>query len=168
MKHAIGEINEWNQQRFVQMLGEVFERSPWVAEQAWHARPFESVGQLHAAMLRVVKHSSDDSILGLLKAHPDLATRLEISEYSVGEQQGAGLDRLTAQEYEWFSRYNRAYKEKFGFPFIFAVAGKSKDEVIAEMKRRIANDASAERDSAMKEIGRITRIRLHRLIKHTK
>jgi len=164
MSFTMDEINAMDRARFTETLGAVFERSPWVAEQAWSAGPFRSRDELLAAMKRQVESSADGVKLALFRAHPDLATRLKVTEWSADEQRGAGLDRLSPEEFRSFDRLNRAYKEKFGFPFIMAVAGQTKERIAAAMERRIANDPAAEWRQALAEVLRIAEIRLCRMI----
>ncbi len=109
----------------METLGWVFEDSPWVAERAWAQRPFASREELHAAMTAEVECATHDEQLALLRAHPDLGARASMSAASAGEQAGAGLDRLTPEEFETLQQFNAAYREKFGFPFLYAVKGSS-------------------------------------------
>lgn len=161
---TIAHINGLNEARFTELLGPVFEHSPWVAGRAWSKGPFRSLTHLHETMLRQVEEASLDEALALLRAHPDLATRLRITALSAEEQQGAGLDALTPEEYDDFNAMNRAYTEKFGFPFILAVAGRTKEDVAEAMRLRIAGDPASERRRALAEIARITELRLGRII----
>jgi 2-oxo-4-hydroxy-4-carboxy-5-ureidoimidazoline decarboxylase len=160
----MADLDAMDRTRFAEALGAVFEHSPWVAERAWLARPFRSRDELLAAMSREVERCGREAQLALLRAHPDLATRLQVTEWSAGEQRGAGLDRLTPEEFRWFDERNRAYKEKFGFPFILAVAGKTKEDVAAAMERRLGNDRETEWRQALAEVLRIAAVRLERLI----
>jgi len=164
MRLTMAALDAMDQTRFTEALGAVFEHSPWVAERAWLARPFRSRGELLAAMSREVERCGRDAQLALLRAHPDLATRLQVTEWSAGEQRGAGLDRLTPEEFRWFDERNRAYKEKFGFPFILAVAGKTKEDIAAAMERRLGNDRETEWHQALAEVLKIAAVRLDRLI----
>jgi 2-oxo-4-hydroxy-4-carboxy-5-ureidoimidazoline decarboxylase len=167
MSVRLRELGEMNRREFTERLGGVFEHSPWVAEEAWASRPFASLDELHDAMMAAVRNASDDKVLALIRAHPDLATRLGIASltaFSAKEQQGAGLDRLTPEEFETFSALNKAYTEKFGFPFIFAVRGKGKDYILAAMKERVYRKPEEERREALAQIGRIARFRLQDLI----
>ena len=106
---------------FVAALGGVFEHSPWVAAGAYAARPFSSLDELHRAMCGVVEGAGTDAQLGLIRAHPDLAGKAaragEVTAASSFEQAGAGLDRLTEDEYRRFHTLNDAYQARFGFPF---------------------------------------------------
>ncbi len=103
---TLPDLNACTQPGFVETLGWIFEASPWVAERAWLARPFASVEELHAAMTAVVDAASPAERLALLRAHPDLGARARMSDASVGEQQGAGLDRLTPEEFDRLQRLN--------------------------------------------------------------
>ena len=127
--------------RFVAALGWVFEDSPWVAERAWERRPFASMDALHGAMVEALSAAGADEQLALLRAHPDLGARARMSDASVGEQAGAGLDRLTPAEFERLQQLNHDYREAFGFPFLFAVKGATKHDVLAALERRRHVDA---------------------------
>ena len=153
---------------FVSALAGVYEHSPWIAERAFGDAPFGTLGALHGALVRVVTNSSEAEQLALIRAHPDLAGRAaiagDLSEHSKAEQRGAGLDRLSPEEYARFHRLNDAYREKFGFPFVLAVAGHDRASILAAFETRLANDADAERETALKEIHTIARIRLEALL----
>ncbi|WP_019003722.1 2-oxo-4-hydroxy-4-carboxy-5-ureidoimidazoline decarboxylase [Cohnella laeviribosi] len=163
-KITLQSINRMDRSEFVEALGGIFECSPWVAEDAWTLRPFASVRELHEAMMGIVRGAPQDRIDSLLLAHPDLGTRLAVSGYSAAEQQSAGLSRLTQEEYERFHDLNKRYVGKFGFPFILAVRGKSKSDILAAMQERISRSAAEERERALSEIGRIAGFRLADLI----
>lgn len=164
MHLMLSAINEMTKEQFVEALGAIFEHSPWVAEEAYGAGPFRSADELHDAMVKAVIQAPAEKKLALFREHPDLATRIKIGEYSTKEQQGAGLDRLTAEEFEAFSSINREYTGKFGFPFILAVRGKSKSDILAAMEARIGNGPEEEADEALWQIARITKFRLQDLI----
>ncbi|GLX70736.1 2-oxo-4-hydroxy-4-carboxy-5-ureidoimidazoline decarboxylase [Paenibacillus glycanilyticus] len=157
-------INELSKESFIETLGAIFEHSPWVAEETYGLRPFGSVDELHDAMVNVVLRATAETKLALFREHPDLATRIKIGEYSTLEQQGAGLDRLTPEEFEIFSSRNREYTGKFGFPFILAVRGKDKSDILAAMEARIHNSQEEEAEEAFWQIACITKFRLHDLI----
>jgi len=159
-KLKLSDINQMDRDAFVRSLGGIYEHSPWVAEGSWNARPFVSIAALHEAMTEVVRSSPEETIVTLLRAHPDLGTRLAVTDYSASEQSGAELNRLTPVEYEKLSSLNKRYVEKFGFPFILAVRGKNKEEIVAAMEARVLNGAEEEREEALAQIGRITRFRL--------
>jgi len=147
-------------QRFVKALGWIFEHSPWVAERAWRAEPFESVDALHAAMKRQVERATREEQLALLRAHPDLGARAGMSEASSGEQAGAGLDRLAPAEFARLQRLNAEYREKFGFPFLFAVKGSAKHDILKALEQRVGGTQDEEFRVALDQVYRIARFRL--------
>jgi 2-oxo-4-hydroxy-4-carboxy-5-ureidoimidazoline decarboxylase len=157
-------ISKMSREQFTEVLGSVFEHAPWVAESAWEFRPFKTRKELHDKMMEIVKQAPRDAVTALFRGHPDLATRLQVTEYSAAEQQGAGLNQLTQEEYKEFAAYNREYTEKFGFPFILAVKGKGKSEILIAMKVRINHTEAEERVTAIGEIGKITGFRLEDLL----
>src|SRR4051794_32881003 len=136
---TIEELNGADRNLFVEAVGWIFEHSPWVAERAWERRPFASAGALHEAMVSEVEHASSDEQMALLRAHPDLGTRARISAASSGEQAGVGLDRLTPEEFDRLQRLNSAYREKFGFPFLLAVKGSTKYDILRALEERLVS-----------------------------
>jgi OHCU decarboxylase len=152
---------------FVAAFGGVFEHSPWIAERA-HALELgpahDSAGGLHNALARVFRSAGDDERLAVLRAHPDLAGRLaaarRLTADSAAEQAGAGLDALTDAERTRFTDLNTAYVAKFGFPFIIAVRGLGKAEILAAFEARIANDRDTEFSTACAQVERIALLRL--------
>jgi 2-oxo-4-hydroxy-4-carboxy-5-ureidoimidazoline decarboxylase len=161
---TIAQLGAVSRTEFVAALGDVFERSPWVAEGAFDRRPFASVEALHAAMTRVVRDAPRDAQLALLRAHPDLAGRAAragaMTAASVAEQASAGLDRLGDEEYERFTRLNAAYRERFGFPFVIAVRRQTKAGILAAFERRLAQSLDREIETALDEVSEIARLRL--------
>ncbi|MED3997423.1 2-oxo-4-hydroxy-4-carboxy-5-ureidoimidazoline decarboxylase [Peribacillus frigoritolerans] len=156
----LNSINELNKAEFIEKLGWVYEHSPWIAERSWEYKPFISVEDLKQKMEVVVQNASLSEKLQLIKSHPDLAARIDMAEASVKEQSAAGLNSLSPDEYEEFHALNNQYKEKFGFPFIFAVRGSDKTVIKAEMKRRIGLDQANELKEAIKQIHLIASHRL--------
>ncbi|RUL96691.1 2-oxo-4-hydroxy-4-carboxy-5-ureidoimidazoline decarboxylase [Rhizobium chutanense] len=156
-----------SRQDFVSRFGGVFEHSPFIAERAYDAggvtEPL-TASAVHAALAAVFRAASREERLGVLCAHPDLAGRLAISgdltEDSRKEQAGAGLDRLSPAEHARFTELNSAYVEKFGFPFIIAVKGLSKDDILAAFETRISNSRDEEFATATAQVERIALLRL--------
>ena len=155
---------------FVSRFGGVFEHSPWVAERAFDAGvtgPL-TAGSVHGAMAAAFRAGTEEERLAVLRAHPDLAGKLaiagELTEDSRKEQAGAGLDRLTADEHARFTSLNSAYVEKFGFPFIIAVKGLTKDDILSAFETRINNDRTAEFATACAQVERIALLRLSSML----
>jgi len=161
---TIDQINHLDASAFVQAVGWVFEHSPWVAERSWKHRPFASLEALHEAMESEVGSASRADQLALLRAHPDLGSRAQLSPSSTDEQAGTGLNRLTPEEYRRFHDLNGAYKKKFGFPFLFAVKGSDKFQILDALERRLEAGAAEEFQTAMRQVYKIARFRLQDLI----
>jgi len=138
---GLAELNIAEEAIFVAHLGGIFEHSPWVAEQALGDRPFASVAALHTAMVSVVSRAGEDQQVCLLRAHPELAGREAVqgsmTAHSTVEQAGSGLFQCSSDELTRLRDLNQAYGEKFGFPFIIAVGGLSRAEIIGEFSRRL-------------------------------
>ena len=164
---TIAELNERDRTTFVHTLGWVFEDSPWVAERAWARRPFSSLDHLHQAMLDVVQHATESEQMALLRAHPDLGTRARISDASTDEQRGAGLDKLTTDEYERLQRLNADYRRRFGFPFLFAVKGSTTHDVLSALEARVRRAPVEELAEALRQVSRIARFRLEDVMRGT-
>lgn len=161
-------LNLMDLRAFLACLGEVFEHSPWVAESAMAARPFATLGALHEAMVGAVRAAPHERQLALLRAHPELAGKLalagELTSSSIGEQAAASLDRCSAEELERFGSLNDAYKAKFDFPFIMAVKGSGRAEILKAFEARLANDPDAEFDTALEQVARIAWLRLKDIV----
>jgi 2-oxo-4-hydroxy-4-carboxy-5-ureidoimidazoline decarboxylase len=148
---------------FIARFGPVYEASPWVAEAVW---PAAERGELDApealaqAMRAAVDAAPHARKLALIRAHPQLAVAGDMAEASVHEQKGAGLDRCSPEELDAFRRLNAAYLDRFGHPFIIAVAGLSRGDILAAFEERLENDAEAEFATAIAQIHRIAGFRL--------
>jgi OHCU decarboxylase len=152
---------------FVEHFGDIFEHTPAVAARA-HAKGLgpqaDTAAGLHAALISSMHAMSRDEKLALICAHPDLAGRLaqakQLTSDSSVEQASAGLDLLTPAELARFTTLNTAYTTRFGFPFIYAVKGRTKSDILAAFDTRLKNDAATEFDEALRQIERITLLRL--------
>jgi urate oxidase len=156
---------------FAAAFGEAFEHSPWIAAAAFDRglpADADTAEGLHRALCAVLHDASAAQQRALIDAHPDLAGRLaragRLTADSSKEQAGAGLDRLTDDERARFTTLNEAYQARFGFPFIMAVKGRSKAEILAAFERRLANDAATEQEAALAQIERIALLRLEDLL----
>lgn len=156
---------------FVAAYGHVFEHSPWIAEAAWDAglpADADTAEGLHRALCAALAPAPAERKLELIQAHPDLAGKLaqagRLTAESTGEQASAGLDRLTDDERATFTRLNDAYQARFGFPFIVAVKGLSKAEILAAFERRLSNDRETELATALAQVERIALLRLKDLL----
>jgi 2-oxo-4-hydroxy-4-carboxy-5-ureidoimidazoline decarboxylase len=161
---SLDHLNAASEAEFTAALGDIFEHSPWVAEQAAKRRPFATLKDLHDAMMAALRAAPADTRLALVKAHPDLAGKAArsgaMTADSISEQGSVGLDRLTDAEYARFHKLNDAYQAKFGIPFIVCVRRHTKDSILNEFERRLTHDSADALDTAIGEIGRITALRL--------
>jgi 2-oxo-4-hydroxy-4-carboxy-5-ureidoimidazoline decarboxylase len=166
---VLDNLNNLDKESFVDKLGGIFEHSPWIAEGAWNKKPFASVQELHQAMCEVVRRAAEEKQLSLIRVHPDLAGKAalagDLTESSKREQAGAGLDRLTPEEYKRFHTLNDAYKAKFDFPFILAVKGHTKESILRSFEERLPHSLAAEKAKALEEIYKIAFFRLEALLK---
>jgi 2-oxo-4-hydroxy-4-carboxy-5-ureidoimidazoline decarboxylase len=156
-----------DKQAFVDRFGGVFEHSAWVADRGFdhlNDRDRLNASTVHVALCQAFRAASREERLAVLRAHPDLAGKLaiagELTEASKAEQAGAGLDRLSAEEYARFTEFNRRYQETFGFPFIVAVKGLDKTDILRAFESRISNTEPDEFATACAEVEKIALIRL--------
>jgi len=157
---TLADANTLTRDHFVSSLGWVFEHSPWVAKRAWNRRPFASLEQLHDAMIAEVLGARAEEQLALLRAHPDLGARARMSDASKGEQAGAGLDSLSRADFERLHTLNASYRERFGFPFLFAVKGRSTREILDALEARLRASVEDELSEALRQVSRIAWFRL--------
>jgi OHCU decarboxylase len=152
---------------FVERFGAVYEHSPWIARDTWRrglGSAGDTVAGLARAMAATVRDAGRERQLALIRAHPDLAVRVAVGHSltrdSRDEQAGAGLDRCTADEYRRFGKLNEHYKARFGFPFVMAVRGRSRHDILAAFEQRLDNDPESEFRTALEQIHHIARLRL--------
>ncbi|KRD52771.1 MULTISPECIES: 2-oxo-4-hydroxy-4-carboxy-5-ureidoimidazoline decarboxylase [Sinorhizobium/Ensifer group] len=155
---------------FVARFGGVFEHSPWVAERAYDRAAAAGLmaGNVHSALCQAFRAALPREKLQVLRAHPDLAGKLAIAGKltadSTAEQASAGLDRLTPEEHQRFTALNDAYTKKFGFPFIIAVKGLTKGQILASFESRIDNSPEEEFETACAQVEKIARLRLQSML----
>jgi len=168
MQYTLDQLNTLPRDAFETALSGIFEHSPWVAQQAAERRPFASVDALYAAMCEIVANAGDARQLALINAHPELAgkaaVRGELTAESTREQSGAGLAACSQEEFDKLQRLNRAYRDKFGFPFILAVRGYDRAGIIANFEARVDNARDVELRTSLEQIYRIARFRIDDLV----
>lgn len=157
--------DDLQREEFVNRYGGIYEHSPWVAETVFDNG---DIGDDLAATLRAcVDNAPVEKKLALIRAHPDLAGRAavagELTASSTEEQASARLDQCTPAELERFQTLNNAYRRKFGFPFVLAVRGRNRQEILEVFAARLDNDADTEFATAIAEIHKIAALRLDAL-----
>jgi 2-oxo-4-hydroxy-4-carboxy-5-ureidoimidazoline decarboxylase len=155
-------------QQFVDRYGRIYEHSPWVAEESFGlAASIDDADELAAIFASCVDRADEKRKLALICAHPDLAGKAtmcgELTEESNAEQASARIDQCSKEEYEQFQELNHQYRDKFGFPFVMAVRGSSRQEILATFASRLENDVETEFDTAIREIHKIAYLRLQDL-----
>ena len=167
---TLQQLNQLPDAEFIATLGGIFEHSPWVAERALPFRPFDSVEQLHRCMSDIVQQSSYEEQLALIRNHPELAgkeaERGELTDDSRNEQAGAGLNHCSAHELKQLRALNQQYLDKFGFPFVIAVKGLSRYDILAAIDFRVQKTAEEEFATCIQQISRIAEFRLQDLLQN--
>ena len=161
---TLDDLNAAAPAAFIDNLGDVFEDAPWVAERAAGKRPFATVSALHEALFDEVLHTDDGRQLAFLNNHPDLAgvaaRQRSMGAHSTAEQAALGLDRLDDAGFARFEAMNQGYRARFGFPFLICVRRHTSSSILRQFARRLEADQAAERAAALREIFRITRLRV--------
>jgi len=150
----------------IDLLKSIYEHSAWVPERllSQNISEIKTKEQLQLMMQKIVDNASEIEKLNLIKAHPELGKKLKkqekLTKFSEEEQKSAGLDQCSDQEFEILTKLNNDYRLKFEFPFIIAVRGLSKNQIIDNMKKRVNNSKSQEFETAINEIHKIAKLRI--------
>ena len=158
----INKINKLSQSEFIKVFANIFENARWIAEELYNQKPFGNFEELSSKILNIFETAAKEKQLKILNAHPDLANKTKISLLtpdSLKEQTDAKLDQCTEEEFNEFKKLNNSYK-KFGFPFILAVKGKTKMEILNNFRKRISSDPEIEFNEAVKQVKQIASLRL--------
>jgi OHCU decarboxylase len=162
----INKINNLSQIKFNEIFANIFEKTKWIAERLYNQKPFNSFEDLCSKILEIFKTTSKENQLKIIRAHPDLADKTKISLLNIDsrtEQNRAGLNQCSEKEFREFKNLNNEYKKKFGFPFILAVEGKNKAEILNKFKKRILNSADDEFKEAISQVCKIANLRLNKI-----
>ncbi len=161
---TLSTLNGLPEDKAVAYCGGFFEDSPWVVEAALRRRPFASLKAFHEACRGVLEAAGEDALLALIRAHPDLVGRLakegRLGAASTSEQAAAGLGELSRVDAEAFDRYNAAYHERFGFPFVICARKNRKDAILEAFPVRLKNSREEEIATALEQIAEIAWLRM--------
>ena len=157
------DLNNLNRDKFVSMFGVIFEKTQWIAEKLFDHKPFKNKEDLINKMFQIYESTQKNEVLVILKSHPKLAVEKNLTKHSSEEQSHANLKNCTEEEYNEFKRLNNEYEKKFGFPFIIAVKGKNKIEILNNFRQRINNDIELEFSEAKSQVRKIAHFRLDEL-----
>ena len=162
---TIGKINNLNKSDFLGIFGNVFEKSDWIAEKVFDLKPFKNNEDIFLKIIGIYENSDKNIILRILNSHPELVVEKKLTSNSKSEQSNARLNECTNEEYNDFKKLNIDYKNKFNFPFIIAVKGKHKTEILNSFKQRIQNSLDEEFFEAKKQVKKIASLRLEEILK---
>ena len=161
----IKKINSLDKSEFLSIFGNVFEKSKWISEKAFGLKPFKSLESFISEIIKIYENSDKKTILEIFNLHPELAIEKKLTADSKTEQNKANLKECTPGEFNEFKKLNIEYKKKFNFPFIIAVKGKNKDEILNYFRKRIKNSLDEEFFEAKKQVKKIATFRLEEIIK---
>jgi len=159
-------IDKLSEIEFIAVFANIFENTSWIAEKLYKQKPFENFQDLSKKMISIFENVNNQNKLKILNSHPDLAAKAKIGYLTLDsnkEQSNARLDQCTEEEFNEFKNLNLEYKNKFGFPFIIAVKGRNKSEILVNFKKRILSDKQIEFDEAIKQVKQIASLRLDEL-----
>ena len=163
---TIDKINKLSRSEFVEIFANIFEKTKWIAEKLYNQKPFDDFKDLCSKMLGIFETAGKETQLKILRTHPDLADKVTVNlltSNSRSEQSNAGLDQCSEEEFNEFKNLNKSYRQKYGFPFVIAVKGKNKIEILSEFRKRILNSVDEEFNEAIIQIGKIANLRLNEI-----
>ena len=162
---SIDKFNKLSKTEFISIFGNIFEKTEWIAERCYNSKPYNNIDELFLKMMEVFENAEKEKHLEILNAHPNLAVEKKLTRDSKNEQKNASLNQCTEKEFLEFKKLNEEYKKKFGFPFIIAVKGKNKEEILNSFRQRITNNINLEFEEAKKQVKKIASFRLGEIIK---
>ena len=162
---SIDKFNKLSKSEFISIFGNIFEKTKWIAEKCYELKPYNNLDELVSKMMKIFENIKKERHLEILNSHPDLAVKKKLTEDSKNEQKNSSLNQCTDEEFVEFKKLNEEYKKKFGFPFIVAVKGKNKEEILNSFRQRITNNINLEFKEAKKQVKKIESFRLGEIIK---
>ena len=162
--NSIAKVNLLSENDFVDIFGNIFEKTNWIANKAFNLKPYKDFNELISTLIEIYENSSKEDCLKIFNTHPELAVEKKLTEDSRKEQKNANLNRCNNEEFSEFQNLNYDYKKKFSFPFIIAVKGKNKDEILSNFRKRIKNEINFEFEQAKNQVKKIATFRLNEII----
>ena len=163
--NSIDKINKLSKPDFISIFGNIFEKTEWIAQKSYDSKPYKNYEEFFLKMMEIFENTNKENHLKILNAHPDLAVGKKLTKDSKNEQKNASLNECTDEEFTQFKKLNEEYKIKFGFPFIIAVKGKNKEEILNIFRQRITNNINLEFEEAKRQVKKIASFRLSEIIK---
>ena len=163
--NSIDKVNKLSKSEFISIFGNVFEKTVWIAEKAYYLKPFKNTKELNFNLIKIFENSQKESHLKILNAHPELVVEEKLTNDSKKEQNNASLNQCSPEEFKEFKELNEEYKKKFGFPFIIAVKGKDRKEILKNFRERVKNNLDLEFLEAKEQVKKIATFRLDDIVK---
>jgi len=160
----IKKINSLDKSEFLSIFGNVFEKSKWISEKVFDKKPFKNLESFVSEIIGIYENSDNKTVLEILNLHPELAVEKKLTVNSEAEQSKANLKECSPEEFNEFKKLNIEYKKKFNFPFIIAVKGKNKNQILNYFRERIRNSLDEEFLEAKKQVKKIATFRLEEII----
>jgi|TARA_B100000470_G_C19461993_1_gene246262 OHCU decarboxylase len=161
---SIDKINQLTKNDFISIFGNIFEKTKWIADSAYNLKPYKSSSELSAMIMKIYENTTKENYLKIFNAHPELAVENRLTDDSKNEQNNSNLNQCTDEEFNEFKILNNKYKKKFGFPFIIAVKGKNKSEILDNFRKRTKNKINLEFKEAKEQVKKIASYRLNEII----
>ena len=161
---SIDMINKLSKGDFISIFGNVFEKTIWIAEKTFISKPFKNYNEILSILIKTYDNSSKEELLKIFNAHPELAVEKKLTDNSRKEQNNANLNQCSDQEFIEFTQLNLNYKKKFSFPYIIAVKGKKKEEILENFKKRLTNNIKLEFEEAKEQVKKIAIFRIKEII----
>ena len=163
--NSIDKVNKLSKSDFISIFGNVFEKTEWIAQKSYDLKPYKNFEELFSKMMEIFENTNKENHLKFLTLTHNLAVEKKLTKDSKNEQKNASLNQCTKEEFIEFKKLNEEYKKKFGFPFIIAVKGKNKEEILNSFRQRITNNINLEFEEAKKQVKKIAIFRLSEIIK---
>ena len=163
--NSIDKINKLSKPDFISIFGNIFEKTEWIAQKSYDSKPYKNYEEFFLKMMEIFENTNKENHLKILNAHPHLAVGKKLTKDSKNEQKNANLNECNDEEFAEFKKLNEEYKIKFGFPFIIAVKGKNKEEILNIFRQRITNNINLEFEEAKRQVKKIASFRLSEIIK---
>tara|TARA_Y100000590_G_scaffold384356_1_gene455658 strand:- start:315 stop:809 length:495 start_codon:yes stop_codon:yes gene_type:complete len=163
--NSIDKLNRLNKSEFISIFGNVFEKTQWIAEKAFNLIPYNNFDEFTLKMIEIYSKTESKNHLIILNSHPELVVEKKLTLESKQEQSGANLNQCSDKEFNEFKKLNINYKNKFGFPFIIAVKGKNRMEILESFRKRINNTIETEFEEAKEQVKKIALLRIKDIIK---
>jgi 2-oxo-4-hydroxy-4-carboxy-5-ureidoimidazoline decarboxylase len=162
---SIDKFNKLSKAEFISIFRNIFEKTEWIAERCYESKPYNNLDELVSKMMKIFENIEKERHLEILNSHPDLAVEKKLTEDSKNEQKNANLNQCSEEEFKELKELNERYKKKFGFPFIIAVKGKNRQEILVNFRKRIINTIDLELEEAKQQVKKIATFRLREIIK---